>query len=130
VLWDYHVILLARFGEAWCVVDPDSRLPQPTRVIAYLDASFPRQQEIAPIHRPHFRLVAAAELRRSLRTDRSHMRRGDGFAQPQPPWPCIGTGTNLMQFVDMQRAFLGEVVDLQGLRAWIAARTPEPARER
>lgn len=123
IVWDYHVIQLVRHGADWSVVDRDSRLPQPIAAGVYLDQSFPRQAALDPELRPMFRLVEAAEYRSALRSDRSHMRVDGGWARPPPPWPCIGqepdAGTNLMQFVDVQAKFLGEVVDLPGLRQWL-----------
>lgn len=118
-------MLLVGLGGAWCIVDPDSRLRSPVRADAYLAATFPDPDAIARRYRPLFRLVPAAEYRRALCSDRSHMRRGQAFVKPPPPWPCIGTGTNLMQFVDMRAEFLGEVVDLAGLRAWLGANRPQ-----
>jgi hypothetical protein len=123
VIWDYHVILLMRREIAWRVLDPDSALPTPAPVAPYLEATFPLLPARWARHRPSFRLVPAADYRRELRSDRSHMRAPDGsWLSPPPPGPCIGEGTNLMCFVDTDADFLGEVCDLEGLRRRLAAR--------
>jgi hypothetical protein len=118
VIWDYHVILLMRREAVWQVLDPDSTLPAPAPAARYLGASFPPLPEEWARQRPRFRLVPAADYRRELRSDRSHMRAPDGsWLREPPPGPCIGQGTNLMRFVDTEADFLGEVCDLAGLRA-------------
>ena len=39
VIWDYHVVLLAR-GETWEIFDPDSLLGMPVSAATYLENSF------------------------------------------------------------------------------------------
>jgi len=118
VLWDYHVIGLAREGNSWQIYDPDSTLGVPVEVATYLDAAF---QPLAPSqirYAPRFRWLSADLYRREFRSDRSHMRDATGaWLQPPPPTPCIGEGSNLMRFVDTETRFLGEVLDLAELRA-------------
>jgi hypothetical protein len=123
VIWDYHVILLMRREKAWQVLDSDSTLKTPAPVELYMDASFRPMPERLARHRPRFRILPAADYRRELRSDRSHMRAPDGsWLSPPPPGPCIGEGTNLMCFVNTDADFLGEVCDLEGLRRRFAAR--------
>lgn len=125
IVWDYHVILLARdHGAQWEVWDLDTSLGCPVPSAVYLDVTFPSPAVLDPALAPRFRLLPAAEYRRELRTDRRHMRRADGtYSSPPPPWPPIGEGSNLMQFIDMvddmEDGFLGEVLDLTGLRLWL-----------
>jgi len=117
IIWDYHAVLFARFADGWRVIDSECTLAPPLPAAHWLDACFrPLAREYAAFA-PRFRLVKAETYRRELRTDRSHMLDRLGWRSPPPPWPCIGHGTNLAQFVDMQSPFLGEVLDLETLRA-------------
>jgi protein N-terminal glutamine amidohydrolase len=100
VFWDYHVVLVAD-GKVW---DPDTTLRFPEDVDLWLRESFD------PKDPPRFRVIDAPTYRARFASDRSHM-----VGTPPPPWPPIGKGMNLMQFVDMETPFLGEVVDAQGL---------------
>jgi protein N-terminal glutamine amidohydrolase len=82
-----------------------------------LDCSFlAPDSALAPV----FRVVAADRYRREFASDRSHMREDDGsYRQPPPSWPAIGGVGNLARFVDMDDRFVGEVMDLTELRAWL-----------
>jgi hypothetical protein len=119
VVWDYHVIALIETTDGFDVLDADSVLGTPTPLDLYLSCSFPELPDALSSHRPRFRLIEASEYCRSLRTDRLHMREADGsWRSPPPPTPCIGTGSNLMRFVDMESGFIGDVHDLASLREW------------
>ncbi len=123
VLWDYHVVLLARQDRGWQAWDFDCDLGMPIAVTDWWDASFPRQDQVRSAYRPHFRVLPAAEYVSTLRSDRSHMRDADGsFLKPPPAWapPGGGLDSNLVQFVDLRGAFIGEVLDLNGLRQRLA----------
>jgi len=103
VVWDYHVILIARIegGSGWEAWDLDSSLPCPEALPAYLRATFPAA--VAPALAPRFRVVPAPLFVATFATDRAHMRNPDGsWQQPPPPWPPPGEGpSNLMQWVVM-----------------------------
>jgi hypothetical protein len=116
LIWDYHVVVFRRVESVWQVFDPDCRLGPDPCAERWLAASFPALEASQAAYRPLFRWVPAELYRRELRSDRSHMRTGDGWQSSPPPWPPIGEGTNLMRFVDMSDAFLGEVLDLESLR--------------
>ena len=123
VVWDYHVIALAKAGGHWWVHDPDSTLGVPVAASTYLDAAFlplaPAQSAYAPL----FRWLPADLYRQEFCSDRRHMRDATGeWLAPPPPGPCIGQGSNLMRFVDLETEFWGEVLDLDALRA----RTRDP----
>lgn len=110
VLWDYHVVLRAR-DEIW---DLDTTLGLPLPFEEWLRGSF------LPLYRdfiPRFRIVDAALFRETFASDRSHMVGPDGVPlQPHPPWPPIGAGMTLPRFLDLDRAYVGEVLDLEGFR--------------
>jgi hypothetical protein len=131
IAWDYHVILLARSGVQgqWQAWDLDARAPCPQPASAWLDRSFEGVALLPPQFEPHFRLVDAEAYRRHFRSDRRHMRNPDGSSmQPPPSWPAIlgepfgepDDGSNLARFLDVDdREFLGELLDLPGLRRWL-----------
>lgn len=103
VVWDYHVVLVAD-GKVW---DPDTTLGFPVDLDAWLRESFD------PDHPPRFRVVDAPTYLARFASDRSHMA---GSGKPVPPWPPIGKGMNLMQFVDVETPFLGVLADLDQVR--------------
>lgn len=107
VVWDYHVVLLAG-GRLW---DLDTTLGFGIPPAHWLTESF-----VGGPLEPRFRVIDAPTYVSSFASDRSHMIGPDGRPlHPMPPWPPIGTGMNLMRFVDMVEPFLGEVVDAGGL---------------
>lgn len=121
VVWDYHVVLLHTGEPAWEIWDLDTSLPLPMPTKVYLQATFRSLRDEDVEYAPRFRLVSALEYRASLATDRRHMLDSVGALQhPAPPWPPIGQGSNLMQFVSMDEPFLGETLDLSELQQLIA----------
>jgi hypothetical protein len=122
MVWDYHVVVLAR--DPWEIWDLDTFLGCPVPAADYLRGSF--HPAVPPEYHPRFRLVDAEPFAASFASDRSHMRRRDGrYKKPPPPWPPIGAPereSNLMRFVDVEAPFLGEVLDLDELLARIGAR--------
>jgi hypothetical protein len=125
VIWDYHVIALAWADDHRWVHDPGSTLGVPTLAKAYLDSAFLPLTPAHSAYAPLFRWLPADLYRREFRSDRRHMRNAHGeWLAPPPPGPCIGQGSNLMRFVDLEAEFLGEVLDLDALRL----RTGSPPR--
>lgn len=121
VVWDYHVVLAARGPQGWAVWDLDSTLGLPVPLLAYLRQSFAWPPGYSPPYDARFRVLPAARYREVLCTDRSHMRDAQGrYRVPPPPWPPIGTGTNLMRLVDVHDPIAGEVVELPELPAALA----------
>jgi protein N-terminal glutamine amidohydrolase len=120
ILWDYHVVLLA--GSPWEVWDLDTTLGMPMPAPEYLRRSF--RDGVPEEYRPRFRVVEAEAFVAAFASDRSHMRLPGGrWRKRPPPWPPIGAPgaePNLMRFVDMNAAFLGEVLDLRGMLARVA----------
>jgi len=129
VAWDYHVLLLLGSGAGWLAVDPDSTLPCPCAAGRYLDESFPDLPERLSAYRPRFRVIDAATYREALASDRRHMRDGrGGFFSDPPPWPPVGRGHNLHRLVDVRAQWIGDILDIAGLRARLGlrARTSAP----
>ncbi|MCA9710154.1 MAG: hypothetical protein KDK70_30220 [Myxococcales bacterium] len=118
VIWDYHVILAARPATGWVIWDLDSTLRMPAPLMVYLRASFGYPDGQPEPYAARFRVIEASVYRRTLATDRSHMRDASGRLRvPAPPWPLIGEGTNLMRLVDMDDDWVGRVVSLAELPA-------------
>jgi len=120
VFWDYHVILAIKGG---CVYDFDSLLPFPSPLGSYLDLALAPGELMPQDQQPMFRVIAAEDYRRGLRSDRAHMRRKDGsYTSPPPPWPApSGDAFTLEETLDLKRPTPGEVLDLAGLRAKLRA---------
>ena len=125
VVWDYHVVGLLRpegLRETY-VCDFDSLLGFALPAEDWIEASFPEAAEAGM--RPLFRLMAAREYVEGLASDRSHMLRSDGsWAAPPPPWPPFGADrpNNLGDYIDMNIASPGLVLDREGLATFCAGR--------
>lgn len=116
IVWDYHVIVLAEDPiEIW---DVDTLLGIPITLHDYLAGSF--HPEMPDLYQPAFRVVRADIFLDVFSSDRSHMRRRDGsYRKPPPSWPMLkkpGVASNLMQFVDFERPFIGDVMSLAQLQ--------------
>ena len=123
VVWDYHVILLARTESGhWQVWDLDCRRGHPLQVAEYIEASWPEDARQSAATRPMFRVLPASQYQRELRSDRSHMRDHQGnWLQPPPSWPQLASHSNLGQFVGMGQGGPGEVLEMETFRARFAA---------
>ena len=125
VLWDYHVVMLGRdAGTRWLVWDLDTTQVCPMPALDYLDGAFPHAAALQDAWQPQFRLVPHAALQEHFASDRSYMLTPDGgFTHPPPPEPPIqppGHTMNLFSFVDVTAPFVGTVLSLPALRAWLA----------
>jgi protein N-terminal glutamine amidohydrolase len=119
MVWDYHVFLIAR-DRQWQVWDLDTVFGLPITLDEYLDNAF---KPVPPQIAPRFRVIEGDEFRTVFSSDRSHM---IGSGQPFPTWARIGEGMgNLSRFIDMDDVFVGDVVDLRGLRAFFNHRGTE-----
>lgn len=132
-VWDYHVFLLARppGREGWDVWDPSSTLGAPARADVYLDLTFESGAVPARL-RPVFRVIPGPEFLATFASDRSHMRQGGKLREPPPPWPPIGAPgapSNLARFIQMRPGFVGDVMDLDGLRATLSATARIPRQD-
>lgn len=110
LLWDYHAVLLGG-GKIW---DLDTTLDCPIDADTWVqDSFFPQVAR----YEPRFRVVDAPTYVFTFASDRSHMLDPRGRPlKPFPSWPPIGQGMNLMSFVDMEKAFVGELYDLDSFR--------------
>ena len=125
VVWDYHVVLAARGPQGFSIWDLDSTLGLPVPLHDYLRQSLGGPRGFAPPYEARFRVIEAGRYREVLATDRSHMLDAAGrYRVPPPPWPAIGTGTNLMRLVDLDDPIAGEVVGLSELPAALARLEP------
>ncbi|MCA9540081.1 MAG: hypothetical protein KC620_14385 [Myxococcales bacterium] len=117
VVWDYHVVMLARDGTSpWQVWDLDCTAGHPLAAAEWLRTSFPLGPRLPPVYAPRFRRMPADRYRAMLHTDRRHMRAPDGaFLHPPPPWPAIGTGSNLVQLLDFSDPTFGPFADIAHL---------------
>lgn len=114
VLWDYHVVLAVLSADHWLVWDQDTRLGCPLPAEAWLTGTFPLPEHVPARFSPRFLVLPAADYRRDLHSDRSHMRTADGgWQHPPPPWPLIGGGgVTLADYLVQARGG----IDLVGIR--------------
>jgi hypothetical protein len=110
VVWDYHVVAVTL--EPPLVWDLDTTLPVPCPLDEYVACSFRSDGLASPELAPRFRLVPEDELLLGFASDRRHMRDElDRYREPPPPWPLIGSGHTLDQFLDLEDPVAGEVID-------------------
>jgi protein N-terminal glutamine amidohydrolase len=113
MVWDYHVVWLDGVGSSATVWDFDSVLKLGTAARTYLEATF---RSTDPTFAPRFRRIPRDEFLATFCSNRRHMRSSDGtFAEPEPAWPCIGEGSNLETFIDMNKDGPGTVCSLSDL---------------
>lgn len=119
VVWDYHVMVMARENAGWQAWDLDTTLGLPCPAGDYLRQTF-REALARPQLLATFRVVEAERFVKVFSSDRSHMRNASGeWQQPPPPWNPLGEGrpSNLMRFIDMEAPFEGEVLDYPAMVA-------------
>lgn len=128
-VWDYHVVLVASVAGRLEVWDLDTIWGAPVAAKRYLEQSF---RAVSNEYLPLFRIVPANAYAAHFSSDRSHMRHGDGYRVPPPPWPAIHrpeAGMNLMRFLDVNDPFVGRVTDLFSLVPALWELAGEPAQE-
>lgn len=128
VVWDYHVMVLTLPLQGGALAwDLDTTLGFPVDAVRYVEATF---AAAARRNRwlPRFRIVPAQRFLATFSTDRGHMRTEEGgWQRPPPPWdaPAVpGVGSNLNDFVDMERPFEGQVWELGPLLEWVRESAP------
>lgn len=127
VVWDYHVVLLARpqAVDQWSIFDVDSRLEFPTTAASYLRETFPEIDRIPSRFWPSFRVIAADAFIETFSSDRSHMRDKHGsWLAPPPDWPLInarGETTfadyTFADYVDFGSRMYGEIMDMTAFKS-------------
>lgn len=119
VVWDYHVVVIARGAAGFEVWDLDCTDGCPLPFARWREVTFDVAREMPEDLVPLFRVVTGAEYRARLSSDRAHMRLPDGgFLREPPPWDPIVRAEeppNLQRFVDVESPFVGEVLDLREL---------------
>lgn len=118
VFWDYHVVLCVHDGGGHEVWDLDCKAGTPLGAREWLTYTFEPAQKLPEIVWPLFRLIPASQYVENFSSNRAHMLNEEGNPlMPFPSWPAISNReSNLFQFVDMQNSFLGDVIDLEGVK--------------
>ncbi|KAI1293615.1 Protein N-terminal glutamine amidohydrolase [Halotydeus destructor] len=117
-VWDYHVIMVHKFGECSFAYDFDTVLNYPSRFDTYFHHAL-KSDDILIDEKYYrkYRVVNAEQFISTFSSDRSHMRRADGSWTKEPPgYECIRNGDclhNLDSFTTMsQESFpVGQVMD-------------------
>ena len=110
--WDYHVVLAEQTPEGSRIWDLDSRIGLPCDARSWVGLTFQDPELVYPIYHPRFRVAPREVFVETFASDRSHMRIGDRYRKPPPPWAPPGTGSNLASWIDMDPARgPGEVLD-------------------
>lgn len=122
VLWDYHVIMIAKLeGHASTVYDLDTRLPFPCDFHQYFEEALKADDSFNECYQKYYRVISADEFLQSFASDRSHMKKPDGsWLKPPPSYSCITTPAspnNLDRFLIMDNeAFrVGKVLNSKEL---------------
>jgi len=123
VVWDYHVILLLSplpaTQQPTLVYDLDTRLPFPCPAHQYCSQALGSDREMEEKFHRLLRLIPGPEFLTSLSSDRRHMRIGDEWSAPPPPWPCIQGDSTQAHTLDTHITMpdnshnLGTVLDLE-----------------
>lgn len=118
VYWDYHVVALARMSAVWRVYDPDSELPLGIAATEYFENAFPVSSEVRVRNGdPIFRWVDWSVAESDFASDRRHMKDGDTWREPPPPWPAINAERHrLPEYVSPRDNGIGRVLTLSQLK--------------
>lgn len=124
IVWDYHVIVLARPPEGrWHIWDLDTRFGFPLLAANYLFQTFYGSENWPEEYRPMFRVTPVNLFVENFGSDRSHMLDEHGeYRQQPPPWPTIQNTSNtntLASFINIQEDFVGDVMDLAEMKQYV-----------
>jgi protein N-terminal glutamine amidohydrolase len=73
VIWDYHVVLLRKTTNNYCIYDFDTKLAFETNAEQYLNLSFPKEKNVALPYQAQFRFIETQVFLNEFSSDRSHM---------------------------------------------------------
>lgn len=113
VCWDYHAFVIEGERSGARVWDVESLLGYPVSLPIYLERSFLARDR--PEFVPLFRVIPWRRARFEFSSDRRHMRDGDSYLQPPPPWPIIGAGHRLPDCIDPEPTAFGGCTDAEEL---------------
>jgi protein N-terminal glutamine amidohydrolase len=118
IAWDYHAVAVDAQRRVW---DLDTSLPLPWAGVRWLDETFALAERLPAIYAPRFRVVPAERFLAEFSSDRRHMRdRGGRYLKPPPPWPPIGQGHSLPQYLSPEVHGPGRLLGLTEMRHWLA----------
>ena len=123
VVWDYHVVLLARDSAEWMAWDLDTLVGLPVPASQWLAHTFLPLRDQYSYLAPRFRLLEPAAYRAGFSSDRSHMLEPDGsWKRPPPSWPAIVTpdAPSFLRWSEMSESDPG-CLTLDGLRAFLSS---------
>jgi len=90
VIWDYHVILMAKIEQSHYIFDFDTRLDFITNYEFYIKNCLPNN--INPLYQSQFRIIPAQIYLKQFYSDRSHMK--NIIAESEfPDYPAIGSNS-------------------------------------
>eukprot|EP01041_Mallomonas_annulata_P004697 gene4698-9314_t len=107
VLWDYHVILVAKKkGVPSLIFDMDTSLMFPSLAQDYLISSIRYDIHLDREMEQFFKVIEAETFLMHFASDRSHMKEGNQWLASPPEWPCIWgalaeSNHNLDEFLDL-----------------------------
>ena len=73
VIWDYHVICLAKSSTDWMVFDFDSTLPMPSRFHEYVRHALRPEIQLPSELIRKYRIISGLDYLKHFASDRSHM---------------------------------------------------------
>lgn len=135
ILWDYHVVALARSNtlqtvenpQGWVVLDLDTQLPFPCAANVYFAETFRGRSPRFATVQPTFRWMPRQWYVENLCSDRKHMLKGNQYTMPPPSWPPPNflqhtngswPKSNLFDLIDMKKKFAQTTIfDLSSLSA-------------
>lgn len=91
IIWDYHVVMLAKIKQQFFIFDFDTRLPFVTPLHEYLQNTFIFPDRLPEKFIPYIRKIPAQSYLDRFYSDRTHMQ--NQIKQSEfPPWPIINAG--------------------------------------
>ena len=116
VVWDYHVVLAVR-QAAWMICDLDSTAGVVQPLNTWFQNSVGVFQNLPRHLIAGYRAVPGEIYSSAFSSDRRHMLDLSGnWRHPPPPWPTIGMGHKLEDFLDPSPGVYGPLMDATDLR--------------